>query len=391
LIFPDGIGIPKEAILLAKKKVLFVATVVKTHIVQFHIPYLKMLKEMGWETAVAAKNDYDDPNECNIPYCDKYYPVAFGRSPLTRDNICAYKELKSIIDEGDFDMIHCHTPVAAFLTRLAARDARKKGCKVVYTAHGYHFYKGAPLLNWLVFFPAEWIASFFTDVLITINREDYKFSRKHLHAKRLEYVQGVGVKLERFQNHSAERDAIRASLGLGKDDFVLLSVAEMTKNKNHRMMLEAMARIPNPHVHLLCAGRGQELENNIALCSQLHLMHRVHFLGYRSDVPQLYAAADVFLFISFREGLSLSLMEAMSSGLPCIVSPIRGNVDLITDRKEGLYAHLHPKSIAEAIVSLESDPELRRTLGEAAKEKVQAFSLDTISKRMEDIYRSISE
>lgn len=376
---------------MAKKKVLFVATVVKTHIVQFHIPYLKMLKEMGWETAVAAKNDYDDPNECNISYCDKYYPVAFGRSPLTRDNICAYKELKSIIDEGDFDMIHCHTPVAAFLTRLAARDARKKGCKVVYTAHGYHFYKGAPLLNWLVFFPAEWIASFFTDVLITINREDYKFSRKHLHAKRLEYVQGVGVKLERFQNHSAERDAIRASLGLGKDDFVLLSVAEMTKNKNHRMMLEAMARIPNPHVHLLCAGRGQELENNIALCSQLHLMHRVHFLGYRSDVPQLYAAADVFLFISFREGLSLSLMEAMSSGLPCIVSPIRGNVDLITDRKEGIYARLHPKSIAEAIVSLESDPELRRTLGEAAKEKVQAFSLDTISKRMEEIYQSITE
>ena len=391
MIFPDGIGIPKEAILLAKKKVLFVATVVKTHIVQFHIPYLKMLKEMGWDTAVAAKNDYDDPNACNIPYCDKYYPVAFGRSPLTRDNIRAYKELKSIIDEGDFDMIHCHTPVAAFLTRLAARDARKKGCKVVYTAHGYHFYKGAPLLNWLVFFPAEWIASFFTDVLITINREDYEFSRKHLHAKRLEYVQGVGVKLERFQNHSAERDAIRVSLGLGKDDFVLLSVAEMTKNKNHRMMLEAMARIPNPHVHLLCAGRGQELENNIALCSQLHLMHRVHFLGYRSDVPQLYAAADVFLFISFREGLSLSLMEAMSSGLPCIVSPIRGNVDLITDRKEGIYARLHPKSIAEAIVSLESDPELRRTLGEAAKEKVQAFSLDTISKRMEEIYRSITE
>ena len=376
---------------MAKKKVLFVATVVKTHIVQFHIPYLKMLKEMGWETAVAAKNDYDDPNECSIPYCDKYYPVAFGRSPLTRDNIRAYKELKSIIDEGDFDMIHCHTPVAAFLTRLAARDARKKGCKVVYTAHGYHFYKGAPLLNWLVFFPAEWIASFFTDVLITINREDYEFSRKHLHAKRLEYVQGVGVKLERFQNHSAERDAIRVSLGLGKDDFVLLSVAEMTKNKNHRMMLEAMARIPNPHVHLLCAGRGQELENNIALCSQLHLMHRVHFLGYRSDVPQLYAAADVFLFISFREGLSLSLMEAMSSGLPCIVSPIRGNVDLITDRKEGIYARLHPKSIAEAIVSLESDPELRRTLGEAAKEKVQAFSLDTISERMEEIYRSITE
>lgn len=376
---------------MAKKKVLFVATVVKTHIVQFHIPYLKMLKEMGWETAVAAKNDYDDPSECSISYCDRYYPVAFGRSPLTWDNFRAYKDLKCIIEEGDFDVIHCHTPVAAFLTRLAARGARKKGCKVIYTAHGYHFYKGAPLLNWLVFFPAEWIASFFTDVLITINHEDYEFSKKHLHPKRLEYVQGVGVKLERFQNHTAERDSIRASLGLQRDDFVLLSVAEMTKNKNHRMMLEAMARISNPHVHLLCAGRGRELENNIALCSQLHLTDRVHFLGYRSDVPLLYAAADAFLFISFREGLSLSLMEAMSSGLPSIVSPIRGNVDLITDGKEGIHASLDPESIANAIVTLESDPALCRSLGKAAKEKVQAFSLDTISKRMEEIYRSVAE
>ena len=384
-------GILREAIHLAKKKVLFVATVVKTHIVQFHIPYLKMLKSMGWKTAVAAKNDYDDPSQCDIPYCDRYYPIDFGRSPLTRGNLRAYTELKSVIDEGNFDMIHCHTPVAAFLTRLAARNARKNGCKVIYTAHGYHFYKGAPLLNWLVFFPAEWIASFFTDVLITINREDYEFSKKHLHAKRLEYVQGVGVKLERFQNHAAERDAIRASLGLQKGDFVLLSVAEMTKNKNHRMMLEAMARISNPRIHLLCAGRGRELENNIALCSQLHLTDRVHFLGYRSDVPQLYAAADVFLFISFREGLSLSLMEAMSSGLPSIVSPIRGNVDLITDGKEGIHTHLDPESIANAIVSLEANPELCRSLGEAAKEKVQAFSLDTISKRMEEIYRSVAE
>lgn len=369
---------------------LFVATVVKTHIAQFHIPYLKLLRDSGWETAVAAKNDYDDPKDCVIPYCDHYYPVSFGRSPFTRDNLRAYRELKRIIDAGDFDMIHCHTPVAAFLTRLAARSARKRGCKVLYTAHGYHFYKGAPLLNWLLFFPAEWFVSFFTDVLITINREDYEFSKKHFHAKRLEYVRGVGVRLERFQNHSGQRDAVRASLGLQKDDFVLLSVAEMTKNKNHRMMLEALARIPDPKVHLLCAGRGQELENNKALCRQLGLEDRVHFLGYRSDAPMLYAAADAFLFISFREGLSLSLMEAMSSGLPSIVSPIRGNVDLITNRKEGVYAQLNPKSISEAIVSLENDPELRASLGAAAKEKVQAFGLETISKRMEDIYRSIS-
>ena len=376
---------------MAKKKVLFVATVVKTHIAEFHIPYLKLLQSMGWETAVAAKNDYEKPEDCVIPYCDRYYPVSFGRSPLARENVQAYKQLKRIIDEGNFDIIHCHTPVAAFLTRLAARDARKKGCKVIYTAHGYHFYKGAPLLNWLLFFPAEWIASFFTDVLININQEDYAFSQKHFHAKRLEYVRGVGVPVERFQDHAGERASVRASLGLHEDDFVLLSVAEMTKNKNHPMMLRALAQISDPHVHLLCAGRGQELENNIALSRELKLTDRVHFLGYRSDVPLLYAAADAFLFISFREGLSLSLMEAMSSGLPSIVSPIRGNVDLISDRKEGLYTKLDPDSVADAIQVLRADPQLRASLGAAAKEKVRAFSLDTISKRMEEIYRSVSE
>ena len=176
-------------------KILFVATVVKTHIAQFHLPYLKMLKDMGWDTAVAAKNDYENPEDCRIPNCDRFYPIDFARNPLDFGNLTAYRELKQVIDQGDFDVIHCHTPVAAILARLAARGARKKGCKVLYTAHGFHFYKGAPLLNWLAYFPPEWLGAFFTYVVIKIKQEDYRFAQKHLHAKSIRYVRGVGVDL----------------------------------------------------------------------------------------------------------------------------------------------------------------------------------------------------
>ena len=374
---------------MSKKKILFVATVVKTHIMQFHLPYLKMLRELGWETAVAAKNDYENPEDCRIPYCDAFYPVSFGRNPIAPENRQAYRDLKRIIDEGNYDVVHCHTPVAAVLTRLAARDARKKGCKVIYTAHGYHFFKGAPLVNWLLFFPAEWVCSFWTDVLININREDYAFSQRHMHPRRLEYVPGVGVDLTRIRNANVDRSAKRAELGLKEDDFVLLSVAEMTKNKNHKMMLQALALLPDRRIRLVCAGRGQELENNKALCAQLGLSDRVRFLGYRSDVPELYRISDAFLFVSFREGLSLSLMEAMGAGLPSIVTSIRGNTDLIADGKQGRYAELTPQSIANAIETLASDPALCAQLGSSAKEKVQAFRLDKVSEQMKEIYLSV--
>ena len=166
------------------KKVLFVATVVKTHIMEFHIPYLKMFQDMGWETAVAARNDYEDPADCKIPFCDTYYDIPFERLPWKAANIKAYRELKAIIDREHFDIIHCHTPVGAMIARLAARDARKRGTKVIYTAHGFHFFKGAPVKNWLMFYPAEWLLAPLTDVLVTINNEDYAVAKRQIRPRR---------------------------------------------------------------------------------------------------------------------------------------------------------------------------------------------------------------
>lgn len=376
---------------MAQKKILYVATVVKTHIMTFHVPYIKMMHECGWYTAVAAKNDYKDPAELSIPSCDAYYDIPFERNPMKKENIKAFKMLKKLIDEGDYDIIHCHTPVGALLSRLAAIAARRKGTKVIYTAHGFHFFKGAPLKNWLLYFTAEWICSFMTDVLITINGEDYAFAKKHLCAKKILYVPGVGVDLERFSGKTERRNELRSELNVEDDDFLLLSVAELSRNKNQAMILDALALLNNPHIRFVSAGRGDCIAELLKQRKQLGLEKTVSFLGYRSDANELYGAADAFIFPSFREGLSLALMEAMASGLPSIVGAIRGNTDLISDGIEGIYSPLTPQGLAESIQRLYDDPELRRSLSSAARKKVLNFGLQPVLEQVRNIYMEASK
>lgn len=368
------------------KKVLFCATVVKTHIMEFHIPFLKLFQELGWHTAVAARNDYENPADCVIPYCDDYFDIPFERNPLKPGNIRAYRMLKKVIDEGDYDIIHCHTPVGALLVRLAAAGARKRGTKVIYTAHGFHFFKGAPLKNWLVYFPPEWICSFLTDVLITINKEDHAFAQKHMHPRRLEYVPGVGVDTSRFGSFGESRQAMREALGIREDEFFLLSVGELTPNKNHESVIRAMKELEDLPIRYVLAGRGERMEAAKALVQELGLTDRVQLLGYRNDVPKLYAAADAFVFPSFREGLSVALMEAMSAGLPCIVTPIRGNMDLIENEVQGIYAGFTPGELVKGIRTIYENPELRNRLGQAAKEKVKLFDHANVQAQMKQIY-----
>lgn len=375
------------------KKVLFVATVVKTHIMEFHIPYLKMLQDMGWETAVAAKNDYEDPKDCRIPYCDHYYDIPFARIPWKPENVTAYRMLKTIIREGNYDLIHCHTPVGAMIARLAAASARKEGTKVIYTAHGFHFFRGAPVINWLMYFPVEWLLAHLTDVLVTINQEDYAFAQKHIHAKRMEYVPGVGVDRERFQAPDFDREEKRRELGRNNGDFLILTVAEMTKNKNHSTVLKALALLKDKpgfeNMYYLICGRGEQKQALEQEAGDLGIGEHVIFLGYRQDVPEICRCSDVFAFLSFREGMPVALMEAMCCGLPAVCSQIRGNTDLIDDGISGLFAENTPQAVAEAIWMLYRDPELRTRLGNAAKEKVAQFDAEHVHQRMSEIYRSL--
>lgn len=378
---------------MGKKKVLFTATVVKTHIMQFHIPYLKLFQEMGWETAVASRNDYEDPADCVIPYCDQYFDIPFERLPWKTGNIRAYRMLKKVIEEGNYDIIHCHTPVGAMLTRLAARRARKRGTKVIYTAHGFHFFKGAPLSYWLAFYPVEWMLGPLTDVLITLNKEDYARAKKHIRAGRVEYVPGVGVDTDKFRAGALDRAEKRRSLGFGAEDFLLLTVAEMTKNKNHLTVLKALALLKGQpeyeRLQYLICGRGEERQALEAAAEDLGIRDHVHFLGYRTDAPELYRCSDLFVFVPFREGLSLALMEAMASGMPIVCSNIRGNADLIDGGVSGIFTDNDPKALAENIRKLYRDPELRAACGTAAAEKVKNFDQEPVHKQMKEIYLSV--
>ena len=374
------------------KKVLFVATVVKTHIMEFHIPYLKMFKEMGWETAVAARNDYENLADCVIPYCDIYYNIPFERNPLKPGNLKAYKELKHIIDEGEYDIIHCHTPVGAMLTRLAAKQARKQGTKVFYTAHGFHFYKGAPAINWILYYPVEKWLSRYTDVLITINKEDYERA-KTFKAGKVCYVPGVGIDLKKFNAGYVNKEQKRKEIGVSADDFVLLSVGELIPRKNHEVVIRALSVLKQldkvNHIEYVICGRGAYEADLKKLAEGLDVADHIHFLGYRNDISEICNCADLFVFMSHQEGLPVALMEAMACGLPAVCSNIRGNTDLIEDGVTGLLANNTPEEVAQSISKMKSDTALRNRVASAALQKIKQFDLSSVEDEMSKIYGGV--
>ncbi len=366
------------------KKVLFIATVLRGHLLLFHLPYMKWFRERGYEVHVCCRNDSDDPSPI-IPHCDKYIELPFERSPLSTANIGVYRELKRLIDENGYELIHCNTPVGGMLGRICSRMARKKGTRVVYTAHGFHFFKGAPIKNWLLFYPVERFLSRFTDLLITINNEDYARAA-HFHMKKAALVSGVGVDLSRFEN-PADRRSVRASLGLAPDAPVVITVGEHIPRKNHETALRAIAKVKG--AYLLFCGVGEREEALRSLADELGISGRVRFLGFRKDVPDLLATSDVFIFPSFQEGLPVSLMEAMAAGLPCVASKVRGNADLIAQGKGGyLREPLDAEGFAEDIWRLLADESLRAAMGRYNREQMPQYGLDAVSEQMTALYLS---
>jgi len=369
-----------------KQKVLFVATVVKKHINVFHLPYLKWFKDNGYETHVAARNDFEN-EECIIPFCDVHYDIPFERNPIGYKNICAYKSLRKIIRENKYDIIHCHTPVAAILTRLAAIKSRKKGTKVIYTAHGFHFYKGAPWLNWLIYYPIELIGSIFTDVLITINNEDYKLAKKRMKAKKIEYIPGVGVNLEKAKSKNIDK---KIEFGIEKDATVLLSVGELSKRKNHEIIIRSLAKLNKSNIYYIICGDGHLKEYLKDLTYKLNINNKVIFAGFRKDIFEICQSSDVFCFPSKQEGLPVALMEAMAVGLPVICSRIRGNEDLIEDGKGGYLCSLNnDEEFYFAIKDIVDNAQKMKIMGEYNINAIKKFDINNVSKEMQKIYAEV--
>jgi glycosyltransferase involved in cell wall biosynthesis len=283
----------------------------------------------------------------------KFYQIDFSRSPLAKENFRAYKQLKKVIQEGEYNIVHCHTPNASVITRLVCRKFRKKGLRVFYTAHGFHFYKGAPKLNWLVYYPIEKYCSRFTDKLITINKEDYALAKKNFKAKEVDYIPGVGIDLSKFKNIKVNKKEKRKEIGIPPDAFLMLSVGELNKNKNHQVILRAMAKLNDPTIHYAIAGQGIMKEYLLDLAKKLGVEEQFHLLGFRKDIPQLNYIADVFCFPSHREGLGLAAIEAMACGLPLITSNVHGINDYSIEGKTGYKcAPLDVNGFVSAITKL---------------------------------------
>jgi glycosyltransferase EpsD len=371
------------------KKVLFTATV-DSHILHFHVPFLKMFKEKGYEVHVATNGTE------KIPYCDVKHTISMERSPYSLKNIKAVKQLKKIINEEKFDIIHCHTPVGGVVTRLAAKKARKKyHTRVIYTAHGFHFYKGAPKKNWLLFYPVEKYLAKYTDTLITINQEDYelaksKFSKR---CKNIEYVPGVGIDETKFnfKMTKKEKSELKKSLGLKDSDFVMIYPARLDKNKNQIFLINCMKELvkKNPDIHLLLPGEDELNGYYQKVTKEKGLDSNIHFLGYRKDIPRLLKISDLAVSSSLREGLPVNIIESMVAGLPVVALECRGVRDIIKNDENGKIIKLSANSENQFVNSVLKYEKNKLVLD--TRKIVNYLFLEKISSQMDKIYLDLKK
>lgn len=369
-----------------EKKVLFVATK-DIHFDAFHLPTFKWFKENGYKIHTAAVGDL------NLPFVDQRHDIPIQRSPFSLKNIAAYQELKKIMDQHSYQLIHCHTPMGGVLSRLAARNTRLKGTKVIYTAHGFHFCKGSPLINWMVYYPIEKSLARMTDCLITINREDYNLAKvKKFKADSIKHVHGVGVDNERFHPISAfSKSVLRGELGYKDKDFILFYAAEFNKNKNQQLLILALSTLKEqiPQAKLLLAGTGPLVEECKRSAVRLGVDHMIDFLGFRKDIDRLLKISDLAVASSLREGLPVNIMEAMSCELPIIATENRGHLELIQQEQNG---YLIPPGdfqfFSTRILELFHDKERRGRMGKSSKEIIAAYRLSEVRAELNQIYPS---
>ena len=373
------------------KKVLYVATVL-SHVCQFHLPYLKMFQERGYEVHVAARDNLAEKNGLQLKYADKSFEVPFQRSPFSIRNIKAYKQLKQLINENKYDLIVCNTPVGGILTRMAAKKTRKQGTKVIYMAHGFHFYKGAPKKNWMIYYPIEKHFAKRCDMVVTINEEDYLFAREHF-LGRVERIHGVGVDSCRYMSIDAKcRLARKTNFGYSQSEFIVLVVCELLPNKNQMQVIKAIEQVKTTHsnIKLLVAGNGNERNNLENYVKEHQLEENIEFLGYCTNLEDYQCFVDVGVSCSIREGLGLNVIESMMSGNTFIATKNRGHNELIKDGYNGFLVDIHDsKTLAERLIFLMENQDIKRQMENNAIEFVKRYSLDETRKEMTSIIETL--
>lgn len=380
------------------KRMLMMATTAAM-IEQFNKSNILILEDMGYEIHVLGNFCEGNPisDERLAAFKDwlsehhgKWFHYPATRNPLDcKNNIIAYKYVLKLIRKYRYEFVHCHTPIGSVIGRLAA----KKTCtKIIYTAHGFHFFKGAPIKNWLFYFPVEWLCSWMTDILITINQEDYQRAKKVLHAKRVEYIPGVGINVETFSSCQVNRIIKRQEIGLSKNDFVVISVGEINDNKNHSVIIKAIAELNDSDIKYIICGKGEKDKKIEKLIGKLHLGEQVFLTGYRNDIPELLQISDLFAFPSKREGLGLAAIEAMASGLPLITSNIHGINDYSINGVTGYkYAPNDYKGFCKGIKLIKNNPADRYSIAKNNRQFAKEYTKKNVCTTMKKIYRNIEK
>ena len=379
---------------MTAKRALMLASVASM-IDQFNMPNISLLQQLGYQTDVVA--DFSHPGTITLERAEalkakltamgvEVRDIAIPRSLNPRAVVSAYRKVRAVLCRNHYDLIHCHSPIGGAICRLAAKAERKKGTRVIYTAHGFHFYAGAPAKNWIVFYPIEKWLSRYTDVLITINKEDYKLASERFRAKETVYVPGIGIDTAKFAA-ACGRERIRKELGIGENDIMLLSVGELSDRKNHQAIVRAIAGLGEKQYYVI-VGRGEKQQKLKSLAAELGIEEQLKLAGFRADVADFYDAADLFVFPSLQEGLPVALMEAMASGLGVVCSGIRGNTDLIDPEKGGFLFDPHNTDEIAACIrkALAAD---RKEMGRYNLEKVRLFDRTIVRNEMEKIYKGL--
>lgn len=385
-----------------ESKNAIILTTVPSTIEQFNMININLLKEMNYDVYVAS--NFNTPGNIDKIRLEnfktelknndiKMYNIDFSRNPLNINNINAYMQLKKIFNNKKFDIIHCHTPICGAITRLASKKTRKNGTKVIYTAHGFHFYKKAPVKNWIVYYPIEKVLSKYTDCIITINEEDYNLAIKKFNkCKKVELVRGAGIDIEKFDKNLTikEKNELKEKIKLNCDDFLLLEVGELNKNKNQIMAIEVMKELVkiNNSIKLLLVGVGTQEQFYQNKIKEYNLQNNVYILGYRRDIPKLMKISNILLSLSYREGLPVNVMEAMASGLPIIATDCRGNKDLIVNGENGYIININNMNeLKEKILFLLKNKNICEQFEINSKKKIKKYGNQEIKDRLKKIYQ----
>lgn len=368
------------------RRILFIATVIK-HFKAFYLPYFEQLKNDGWQVDCACSG-YDE-----LPNCDNVIQIDIARNPFSTKNIHALGQVRNILLQGRYDIIHCGTPMGGIIARIAQIKTKKPGAKVIYTAHGFHFFKGAPLINWMLYFPLERMLSRITDCLITINSEDYRTAKKYLKAGGTAYVHGVGYDNIKFVKPASEEiSKLRSVFGYSDEDLLLIYVAEINKNKNQKMLLEAMLEIKKayPAVRLLLIG--QDITNGKLKikAEKLGIADDVVFYGHRNDVSEILPMCDIAVASSFREGLPVNIMESLACGIPVVATDNRGHRELIKNGENGfLVKPDSPSEMAGRVIELAANKQLYLKLSQNASNGVKIYGVDRVLEEVKAVYAGI--